>query len=409
MIVLLIFAVTLLLAVMLSGIAQRSVLSTAVLFLMAGFVMGKGVLGIIAVQPDDPLVTNLAQLALFTVLFTDGMRIGIRDFASSWRLPGRALLLGFPLTLVGTALAAHFVAGLPWTESFLLGAVLSPTDPVFAAAIVGRETVPLRLRRLLNVESGLNDGLALPLVLILLHMAGGSQARVSTVLAELALGVALGILVPWVVLRIERLPFLSFTTTYEPLNAVAIGLLVLALASVAQANIYLAAFAAGVTVASVGAGVRDAFRGLGESVTELLKLSSLLVFGALISPDVLGLKIGLGGYAFAFLALVVVRSVALGIALIGSQMPTHEWITVAWFGPKGFASMIYALLVLKAGLSQSDELFHLVALVVAGSIIAHSSTDTLLARWYREQSEESASAPERGGASQGSVAASRDG
>ena len=134
---LLVFAMTLLAAVLVSDLADRSVLSTAVLFLLAGVVAGDGVLGAVSLRPDDPAVAMLAELALFSVLFTDGMRVGLSDLASAWQLPGRALLLGLPLTLLGTAFLAHWVAGLPWAESFLIGAVLSPTDPVFAAAIVG--------------------------------------------------------------------------------------------------------------------------------------------------------------------------------------------------------------------------------------------------------------------------------
>ena len=107
----------------------------------------------------------IAELALFSVLYTDGMRAPVRDLVSAWRLPGRALLLGLPLTLLGTALLARYVVGLSWAESILIGAALSPTDPVFAAAIVGREGIPSRLRFLLNVESGLNDGLALAIAL----------------------------------------------------------------------------------------------------------------------------------------------------------------------------------------------------------------------------------------------------
>ena len=117
-------------------------LSTAVLFLLAGVVAGEGMLGALSLRPDAPAVAILAELAMFSVLFTDGMRVGLKDLASAWRLPGQALLLGLPLTLVGTALLARWIVGLPWAKSFLLGAVLSPTDPVFAAAIVGREEVP---------------------------------------------------------------------------------------------------------------------------------------------------------------------------------------------------------------------------------------------------------------------------
>lgn len=133
------FAVLLLVAMLVSERAHRTVLSTAVLFLVGGFVLGDGVLGVVDVEAGDPLVSTLAELALFSVLFTDGMRVGIRDLRRAWRLPGRALLLGLPLTLAVTAVLAHYLVGLPWLEAFLLGAVLAPTDPVFAAAIVGRK------------------------------------------------------------------------------------------------------------------------------------------------------------------------------------------------------------------------------------------------------------------------------
>ena len=293
-----VFALTLLAAVLVSDLADRSVLSTAVLFLLAGVVAGEGLLGAISLRPDAPAVAILAELALFSVLFTDGMRVGLKDLASAWRLPGRALLLGLPLTLVGTALLARWIVGLPWAESFLIGAVLSPTDPVFAAAIVGREEVPARLRQLLNVESGLNDGLALPIVVAMLAVIGPEHFYLAEVLTEVALGVGIGILVPWSAIRLEQSRFFSAHATYRPLNAFAIGLLVLTISSMAHANEFLAAFAAGITVATVGPEVREAFHRFGDLVAELLKLAALLVFGSLISPQFLG-EIPASGYLFA--------------------------------------------------------------------------------------------------------------
>lgn len=373
----LVFAITLLLSVLVSGLAQRSVLSTAVLFLVAGFAVGKGIFRLILLQADNPMVVLLVELALFSVLFTDGMRVGIHDLVSTWRLPGRALFLGLPLTLLGVAFLARFLANLSWAESFLLGAALSPTDPVFAAAVVGNEQVPARLRFLLNVESGLNDGLALPIVLVLLNVVEATQVQLVSVLGDLALGVALGVSLPWVVLRLERNRFFSPTTTYEPLNAFALGLLILAVASLTSANLFLAAFTAGVTVATVSPQVRNAFNRFGELVTELLKLFALLIFGALISPGALGTQVPVRGYIFAFLVLLVVRPLAIGVALLGSRIGWPERLAAGWFGPKGFASIVYGILILRAAAPQATYLFHLVAIVVAGSIIVSSSTDTL--------------------------------
>ena len=250
------FAVLLLIAVLISERASRTIISTAVLFLLAGIALGPGVLGVLDLRSGTPLVETLAELALFSVLFTDGMRVGLSDLRVAWRLPGRALLLGLPLTLLITAVLAHYLTGLPWLESFLLGAVLAPTDPVFASAIVGRDDVPGRLRHLLNVESGLNDGLALPIVLVLLAAAGGSRTQGWQLAEEIGLGIVVGVVIPLVVLTLERAPFLKATQQLRPLLTVSIGLLVLTVATTTHANLFLAAFAAGVTVVNY----RPAFR-----------------------------------------------------------------------------------------------------------------------------------------------------
>ncbi len=391
---LLAFAVTLLLAVLISERADRSVLSTAVVFLVAGFLVGEGALGLVPLEPDNPVVDMFAELALFSVLFTDGMRVSLRDLTSAWNLPGRALLFGLPLTLVGTALLAHYVVALPWAESFLLGAVLCPTDPVFAAAIVGREEVPRRLRHLLNVESGLNDGLALPIVVVLLAYVGKSEIYLASELSEVGLGIVLGIVVPWTAIRLERMTIFAAHTTYEPLNAFAIGLLVLALSSLLHGNAFLAAFSAGITIATIAPEVRHAFHQFGELVAELLKLAALLVFGALISPKFLG-EIPSSGYLFALLAIVAVRPIAMFLALIRSPLDWRERTVAGWFGPKGFASVVFSLLILKRAQAseidwtRADQLFHLAAICIAGSMIAHSSTDVLMARWFHKEAEES--------------------
>lgn len=378
----LVFALLLLAGVLISERASRTVLSTAVLFLLGGFVIGQGVTGLVPLQPRDQVVAVLAQLALFSVLFTDGMKVGWADLRSAWRLPGRALVLGLPLTLIVTALLARYIAGLPWLQCFLIGAVLAPTDPVFAAAIVGRKEVPGRLRHLLNVESGLNDGLALPLVLVLLALGGGTDVGATVLAEEIVLGLLVGVFVPLLVIWLERLPFLKATKGLQPLVAVSIGLLVLSICLVTGANLFLAAFSAGITVATGGPGFREEFEQFGELVSELLKLAAILVFGALITPTFLFGEIAWTGWVFAVLAIVVARPLALLVSFLGTGLSAREQLAAMWFGPKGFASVVYGLLVLESGVERSDELFHLVALVILLSILAHSSTDVLVARQF---------------------------
>jgi len=390
---LLLFAATLLVAVLVSEYASRSVLSTAVLFLVVGFVAG-GLFDVVQLEGGDEPVRFIAEIALFTVLFTDGMRVGARDLRRAWRLPGRALLFGLPLTLVATAAFAHYLADLDWPTSFLIGAALAPTDPVFASAIIGREEVPARLRQLLNVESGVNDGLALPVVLILLELVGAEEVTIPSLLLDLALGVAVGVAVPWVAARLERFPGFAAHQVYEPIFAVSVGLLVFAVTALTHANEFLAAFAAGVTVVTVHPQAREEFHRFGEILAELLKLAALLLFGILITPTFFT-DLDVGDWIFVAVALLVARPVGLWIALAGSGIDWREKAAAAWFGPKGFASVVYALIILHAiGGDTGAHLFHLMALTVAASMVAHSSTDVAIARWFRRaEGEEWEEAP----------------
>jgi NhaP-type Na+/H+ or K+/H+ antiporter len=395
MVTLLVYAAALLLAVLLSELAYRSVLSTAVLFLAVGFVTGNGGLGLIKLHAESPEVVGLADLALFSILFTDGMRVGLRELAKAWRLPGRALLLGLPLTLLGTAAAAHWIAGLPWLEALLIGAVLSPTDPVFAAAIVGREEIPYRLRHLLNVESGLNDGLALPFVVALLALLSSGSIHAVTLGEEVLGGIALGVVVPIVATQLAARRLFAVHQSHESLFAFAIGMLIYTVSALTHANSYLAAFTAGIALVSISPAIRRSFHPFAEPLAELLKLAALLVFGAIISAKLIA-DLTMWDYVFAAVALILVRPVAIAISLFGSPLTKREILVAGWFGPKGFASVVYGLLILQSNSPHALHLAHLVAIVVIGSIVAHSSTDVLIAHWFRRQEEgEARAAAER--------------
>ena len=254
---------------------------------------------------------------------------------------------------------------------------------MFAAAILGRENVPRRLRHLLNVESGVNDGLALPVVVVSLAIVGQQRLYVWGLIGDLAGGIGVGVALPWIIVKLEKQQFLGTAELYEPLLAFAIGMLVFAVTRRLHWNEYLAAFAAGITIATISLEVRDAFHRFGEIVAELLKLAALLLFGALVSIEVLR-GTSLAGYLFIGLSLLVARPVALGIALFGSRLDWRERLAAAWFGPKGFASVVYGLLIFNSGITHGKLLFHLIACIVGLSIVVHSSTDVVTARRFKD-------------------------
>ncbi|MFG2294601.1 cation:proton antiporter [Streptomyces sp. NPDC048603] len=390
MVLVAVFGVVLLIAVLLSGLAARTVLSTSLLFLLGGALVSDGFLGLIHITPDSEIVAVTADLALFAVLFTDGMHVSFPALRRNWRNPARALGLGMPLALVGMALVTHYLVGLDWTTSFLVGAVLAPTDPVFASAIVGRKEVPAKLRQLLNVESGINDGLALPVVLVLIAAAGPTTAHAEASLGkiglELLLGLGFGVVLPLLLAGLVRVRNLGAEPRLQPLLPLATGIILYGLCHLTHANPYLAAFSAGAVMASVSPEAKEVFEPLGEAVAELAKFAALLVFGALLTPALFG-DLSWGGYAAVVLAIVLIRPASLLVSLLGTKFEMREKLVAAWFGPKGFASVVYGLLVLQAGIPQGETAYTLIAICIAFSIVAHSSTDVPVARLFHVEGD----------------------
>jgi NhaP-type Na+/H+ or K+/H+ antiporter len=374
------FGVALLLAVATSDLASRSPLSSTSVFLAVGLVAGP--LGLDVIDVPGKVVEGTAVVALFTILFTDGQVAPWPVLRRHWRPSASALLLGLPLTLGLIAALAHWVTGLPWVPSLVLGAVLAPTDPVFASALVGRHDVPKPVRNLLNIESGVNDGLALPAVLLLVGVAGGDPHGRSTdlwtLLLQLGAGVALGIAVPVAAWLLYRAPHLGTVKNLRPLGHVAIAVILFGVCQLTGANAFLAAFAAGSTIATLEIDATDAFRHTGERLSELFQGAALLAFATLLGPALFSTA-GILGFVFAALVIVVSRPLPVFGVLAGTRLSVRQRLSVAWFGPKGFASVAYAAIVAFSGMDHSEQVVALTAVTVLLSALAHSSTDLYIA------------------------------
>ena len=381
MALLLIYGLALLLAVLVSEWSRRTVLSSAVLFLGAGYLAGPAGMGIVALDTRSPLISSLTDLALFSILFSEGMKVNFGEMRQGWRLPFRALAMAMPATALLIAAAGVGVFGLPWLEALLLGAILSPTDPVFAAAVVGREEIPHRVRHLLNVESGLNDGIALPFVLGLTAAASGASWSGRTLIVEPVGGLALGVGVALLGGIGRRAGIFRVSSRSEPLFPLAIGIIVFAAASMCRLNQYLAAFAAGMTLSTVSIQSRGEFHDIGERLSQLLKLAAVLVIAITVGArDIPELRV----FAFAVFVLVIPRTLPLLVVLAGTPLSMPERLVAAWFGPRGFASLLYGLIVLGSAAPNRNLVFQIVTVTVLLSIVLHSSTDVPIARRFAE-------------------------
>ena len=368
-----------------SGLARRSFLSLAALYVLAGFAVGAGGLGVVDLSPTSPFVNELAVVALIVILFRDGLAVDGEMLQAAWHLPLRKLVLAMPLTATLVALVAKALADLSWTEAFLLGALLSPTDPVLSSSVVTNPRVPRVVRHSLNLESGLNDGLALPAVLAFTFALDGTRDFVwwRFVLQDVGIGFVTGLVVAWVTARLmpadplERgIPAHQKSLYMLGAAFAAYGVAVLP----PEGNGLIAVFVAAIALGLLRPDLRATFESRAEDIVEIVKLGIFVVFGALLTVDGLFAD-GWTAVAIALFTLFLARPAAVFTALAGTGLDRATKGFMAWFGPKGVATMAFSILVLTRLGPEGDQLFNLAALAVFFSIILHGLSDTPGSEW----------------------------
>ncbi len=383
----LLFGALLAVAAALSGLMRGTVLSISVL--SVGLGIGLAATDVVSVDANDQAVVNLIELALILTLFSDGLFVERELLRVHWGPVTRAIVLAMPITLVLLALMGRAIfPDLSWAEAFLLAAVLTPTDPVVTSTVVTAQKVPSIVRHTLNLESGLNDGLALPFVLFFLVLAepgGDAGSEGAKVIGEAGFGVLVGVALGLVGGRLHHhLPGGGITARYEGIYALGFGLAAFGLADVTIGNGLIAAFVAGISMGVAEHEIPDAFVEFAENVSAISQVITFFVFGALIvatgyNGDVWRLVV------FIPLALLVARPAAILLSFIRSGLPGPQKAFIAWFGPKGVASMLFALFVLKSDVGAASTIFDVAAFVILSSIVAHGLTDTVGASWVERR------------------------
>jgi NhaP-type Na+/H+ or K+/H+ antiporter len=379
----LVFGGLLALVAALSGLMRGTVLSASVLSVALGVLLAA--VGVVHVEAGDEAIVELIELALILTLFSDGMFVEGELLKRHWSPVARALVLAMPVTLALLALAAKALfPALSWAEAFLLGAVLSATDPVVTSAVVTSKLVPESVRHTLNLESGLNDGLALPFVLFFLVLAtpgGDAGAEAAKLVGQAAVGALIGVALGYGAGRLHHfLPGGGITSRYEGIYAIGFALLAFGVADVTWGNGLIAAFVCGIAMAASERQVPEGFIEFAENASAIFQVLTFFVFGALIVTT--GFHHSVPPLvAFVLFALLVARPVAVMLSFLRTGIPRPEKAFMAWFGPKGVASMLFALLVLKSNVEDHVLIFDVAAIVIICSIVAHGLTDTVGARW----------------------------
>jgi len=394
-----------------SGIARRSMLSLTAVFVLVGVVLGRGGFDVLRFAPTSGFVSVLAVVALVVILFRDGLEVEGEMLRTEWHLPLRKLVLAMPITAAIVAVAAAALTDLSWTEAFLLGALLSPTDPVLSSSVVTNPRVPRLIRHSLNLESGLNDGLALPPVLALiaaLEVSGGDFVWWRFVLQDVTLGfaygVAIGLLASWVLPRGGSLTE-SIPAHQKALYALGVAFLTYGLTTLPpHGNGFIAVYVCAITLGIRRPDIRGYVEARADDIVEIVKLGIFVVFGSLLTLDGL-FGDGWAAIGIALVTLLVARPVAVAIALTGTRVSRAALGFMAWFGPKGVATMTFSLLVLAADVAAGERIFNLAALVVLCSIVAHGLSDTPGSEWMaRRAAQEEELSRYSSGSAKGAIA-----
>ncbi|HEU0303717.1 MAG TPA: cation:proton antiporter [Gaiellaceae bacterium] len=389
---------------------ERSVVSAAMVFVAGGLVAGPEVLGWFDLEVDHQSVRVLAEATLTVVLFADASRIDIGALRREYELPVRLLGIGLPLTIIaGTLAAVVVVSELTWLEALVLAIVLAPTDAALGQAVVTDRRLPSRVRQGLNVESGLNDGICVPLLFIALAAAEADEDILSVsgaahlVLEEIGYGIVGGIVAgaagAYVIRFAERRGLVD--EDWLQVIPLAAAALAYGIAAPLGGSGFIAAFVGGFVFGAIGRDGRSGITYVTDATGLTLAGVTFVVFGAVALGPALG-ELDLQVALYAVLSLTAVRMVPVAVSLLGMHARPPTVGFVAWFGPRGLASIVFAVLVLEGSqLEHVDTMVVAAAITVALSVVAHGLTAVPLtvayAQWFAGQERptmESKAAPE---------------
>jgi len=378
---------------------DRRGVTSALVFMAAGFVAGATMLGLLDEPVESAAVERLTEVALVLLLFSDAARLDLHALRHELTWPSRLLLIGLPLTLLaGTGVGLLVFPGMALVSVFLLATMLASTDAALGQKVVSDAAVPSRVRQALDVESGLNDGLAVPFFLVALDLAnaelttGITWAVVSNAAMQigwgLAAGLAAGLLGGLAFRFANRRGWVG--SAWRQIVPLAIAVLAYALAVTLGGSGFIAAFGGGVAFGTVAGRRASAVTLFTEETGSLLAGVVWIGFGALALglaiPHITGQVV-----LYAALSLTVVRMLPVAVAMLGqgAQAPTVAFM--GWFGPRGLATVVFALLVLERGVPEGQTLLTTVVVTVALSVILHGLTSVPFMRayhrWYEGHAE----------------------
>ena len=375
-----------------SRLAERSPITAPMVFVAIGILASPLVTGILSVKIDAGLVQIIASVTLVLILFVDASTISVPSLIRERRLPMRLLLIGLPLTMLFGSIAGFLIfQDMKVWVVLLMALILSPTDAALGQAVVTNPAIPERIRRAINVESGLNDGMALPPILVciaVLSEAGtgdtGTHYWINFTLKQLILGPVAGIIVGWlgglIVDKASRAGWMN--ETYQRLSSASLAVIAYASAEAMHGNGFMAAFFSGLALGTRTPSVRERIHEFAEAEGQQLALFIFLMLGLIMVPLTIQYW-DIRAWLYAILSLTVIRMMPVALSLIGSKLDRGSVSFIGWFGPRGIASILYMLIVVgRIGKSGYEYMLSVIVLTVLLSVFLHGISAVPLAHIY---------------------------
>jgi sodium/hydrogen antiporter len=366
-----------------AGRVERTWVSGPIVFTLFGLLIGPVGLDLLSFKTDGETLRTLAELTLALVLFTDAAGADMGVLRKTEALPIRLLLIGLPLTiLLGFGVGVLIFKQLSLVEIALLTTMLAPTDAALGKAVVTNKAVPDSVRQGLNVESGLNDGICVPILFVFLALASGKggeggpwQLAMELVAEEIGIGLAVGLALTTMAASLLRFAKGKgwFTHTWIQIPVVALALGCFAVAQFLGGSGFIAAFTGGLLFGALAKQHREEFLLAAEGTGDTLALITWVIFGSAVVGQALGYFSWLDLF-YAMLSLTLIRMLPVFLSLTGMGVSTEGKLFIGWFGPRGLASIVFGVIVVNAKLPNSGPIAMTVVCTIMLSILGHGIT-----------------------------------
>ena len=366
-----------------AGRVERSAVTGPMIFIAFGLIAGPVGLGILDLDVRNVELRVVADLTLALVLFIDAANADLAVLRSHATIPRRMLLVGLPLSIIlGTVLGMAIFPEISFYELCILATMLAATDAALGKGVVSNEAVPARIREGLNAESGLNDGMCVPILLVFLALAtgsggedGGTELALKYVAKEIGIGIAVAVVLTLAAVKLMTLSVARkwLTDVWAQIPVVTLALACFATAQTLHGSGYIAAFVGGLIFGHFAQHKTHRLVMAGEGIAELLAMLTWVIFGAAVLGQ-LWSGMTMNVFIYSLLSLTVIRMLPNVLALSGSGEKMETKLFLAWFGPRGLASIVFLIIVINAELPNDSVLTQVVVCTVTLCVIAHGMT-----------------------------------